>query len=393
MRSSFGRASMALCFVGAASCSLGELGMRKMGNPPGTPAMSAPAGNTAPSGVADLAVHLVDAPLDGLAAVNIDLQRITILSENGEAIELGQPAGIFDLLKLQGGVSELIARTDLAVGRYSQLRLELGHSNSLTFADGTVAPLRIPSGSESGLKVNIDMDLTAGPMQEVFVDFDVAESLHAHHNGDQPDLMLRPVLRGVMKKRSGTLLGTLMNALDDQPLPNVEVMAQTRSADGEPVVARRVRTNADGRFALDLLPFGQYVVVAQPVVDGTVYKVKVSEPIHLNAQDMQARYDARVVPASEQGSVRVRISPESKEHQGDLCMLYGGSPDAPVIVSTRVPQVVDYEEFAQLGPVPVGDYYAKCVRRSASGGAMHVADSLVSRVTVSPGENQAAVWF
>ena len=195
MRNLIGRWSFTLWCLGAASCSAADLGPGPMENPPPSPGQASPADNNQPTGPAALSVHLVDGPLDGLAEVNIDLQRIAIVSESGKETELGQPGAILDLLKLQGGVSEVISRNELLADRYSQLRLELGTRNSLKLSDGSVVPLRVPSGRQSGLKIQIDMNLATASRQDVFVDFDVAESLHLQMNSRVPRFMLRPVLR------------------------------------------------------------------------------------------------------------------------------------------------------------------------------------------------------
>ena len=394
MRNLIGRWSFTLWCLGAASCSAADLGPGPMENPPPSPGQASPADNNQSTGPAALSVHLVDGPLDGLAEVNIDLQRIAIVSESGKETELGQPGAILDLLKLQGGVSEVISRNELLADRYSQLRLELGTRNSLKLSDGSVVPLRVPSGRQSGLKIQIDMNLATASRQDVFVDFDVAESLHLQMNSRVPRFMLRPVLRGVVQQRSGTLFGTLTSAGDGLPLPNVELLAEARGADGEPVVVRRVRTNGDGRYQLDLLPFGNYVVVAQPVIEGAAYELKVSDPIALTEQNAQARHDIQVQPASQQGSAVVRILSVATDQQSDLCMLYSGSAEAPVIVAAAVPQQVDYVESVRFGPLPAGDYFTKCLRRSEdANGAVQVVPSLVSGLSIGEGESQVQLLF
>jgi hypothetical protein len=73
-----------------------------------------------------------------------------------------------------GTTSKLI---DVPAGRISQLRLHLA-SAGLTFNDGTPpASLTVPSGSTSGLKINIDRDVPKGGLLDLKLDFNAASSI------------------------------------------------------------------------------------------------------------------------------------------------------------------------------------------------------------------------
>ena len=78
-----------------------------------------------PSGAVDDYGALGRWSSDNLAEVKIDLQRVAILSDTGQEIELSKPEAIVDLLKLQGGVERDGRQPKRLVGHYSQLRLEL----------------------------------------------------------------------------------------------------------------------------------------------------------------------------------------------------------------------------------------------------------------------------
>ncbi len=394
MRKSFGRWSFTLWSLVAASCAPASVGYEAMDASADSQGLPAPPDAGVPSGSSAITVHLVDGPLDNLAEVKIDLQRVAILSDTGREIELSKPEAIVDLLKLQDGVSAMVASQALPVGHYSQLRLELGNRNSLTLADGSNVALEIPSGMQSGLKLQLDLSTVLDAMQDVFIDFDVAESLHVQMNRHVSRYMLRPVLRGVVKQRTGTLFGTLKSAADGQPLSGVELLAQQRGPDGEPVVVRRVRSNIEGRYQLDLLPFGEYRVLARPVIEGTPYELSVSAPIVLTEQAAQATYDVQSVPAIQQGSVTVRIMSGAGDSQSDVCMLYGGPAEAPMIVATAVPHQIDAIESAEFGPLPSGDYFAKCLRRSeGTAGTANVVSSLVSSLTVGSESLEVPIWL
>jgi hypothetical protein len=65
--------------------------------------------------------------------------------------------------------------------------------------DGSVYPLRVPSGSQTGIKINLpDIDLSDTDTVDVLVDFDVERSFHTTGNPDNPQgfrFSFRPVLQ------------------------------------------------------------------------------------------------------------------------------------------------------------------------------------------------------
>ena len=97
-------------------------------------------------------------------------------------------AGLYDLLSFQNGIDTLIATSPVPADTLHQVRFVLG-SNNYVVENGTQYPLFIPSGSQSGLKVNLSrvMDAT---LQTLVIDFDAAASIHKVGNR----YFLRPVL-------------------------------------------------------------------------------------------------------------------------------------------------------------------------------------------------------
>ena len=101
-------------------------------------------------------------------------------------------AGIYDLLVLQNNVSVLLAdNVKIPEGKITQLRLLLGDRNTIVDQNG-VFPLKIPSGAETGLKINIHQTIDKRDHLEILLDFDANESVEAKGNGEYS---LRPVIR------------------------------------------------------------------------------------------------------------------------------------------------------------------------------------------------------
>ncbi|MCB9297999.1 MAG: DUF4382 domain-containing protein [Lewinellaceae bacterium] len=140
-----------------------------------------------------LNIRLTDAPLD-VDEVNIDLQSILVKGPGGqEEIQLNTNAGIYDLLDLQNGIDVLVANAVISLDEIRQVRLVLGEDNTVV-VDGVEHELKIPSGSQSGLKIQVCLDLTGMPVYSLILDFDAAESVYQLGNGRY---QMRPVIRVV----------------------------------------------------------------------------------------------------------------------------------------------------------------------------------------------------
>lgn len=329
---------------------------------PAAPPMPMPMG--APGSMAALTVKLVDGPLDGLKAMNVEVQKVQLIDAQGSATELAAPNRVIDLLKLQGGISDTLAAVQIAAGSYQGLRLLLGANNSVQLADGSMHPLTTPSAQQDGLKVAIDLSVDTGGEHTLVIDFDVAASLQLHTAGHSDKYMLRPALRAVNVQTSGAISGHLSDAASGQPLGGAAVFAETRDANGQPHIVRRVLSSADGSYRLDLLPLGaSYMVVSQPIVDGVPYAAKVSDALPLNADALSATFDAQLSATKEIGSLQVQVSPMATDQQGDTCMLLRGDPGRAVIVASQAASV-DSAESAQWNQLPFGAYTVQCLRRS-----------------------------
>jgi len=142
------------------------------------------------SGNSNFRVKLTDAPA-AWDSVNIDIREVRVNLRNDSAgwISLNTNAGVYNLLGLQNGVDTLLATGTVQAGTLQELRLILGPNNTVVVG-GVSFPLTIPSGSESGLKIKVGKNITAG-LDSVIVDFDAALSIKSEPGGYK----LRPVLR------------------------------------------------------------------------------------------------------------------------------------------------------------------------------------------------------
>lgn len=207
---------------------------------------------------ATIQVALIDAPGD-YESVMIDIQDIQVnvsaddSDENGwQSLEGGQP-GIYDLLLLTNGQEAFLGTIELPEGQLGQVRLILGESNEVT-VDGTTHALTIPSGSQSGLKLNVQQSILAGITYKLLLDFDAAKSIVSAGNSGKYNL--KPVIRASFEAQTGAISGVIDPA---------EVASVAYALIGSDSVS--TYPDETGEFLIRALDPGIYDVVAIPAVD------------------------------------------------------------------------------------------------------------------------------
>lgn len=162
-----------------------------------------------------LTLSVVDAPVEDVAEVWIEFDGVSVRNDAGEAItfELDPPISV-DLLTLTGGTREvLVDEQDLPAGVYSDIRLAVnaefdGVFDSYVIDDtGAQIELRVPSGSQSGLKVIDDLTITTNAGSSFVLDWDVRKGLVDPRG--QPGYFLKPTIRVIDESAFGTVAGTV----------------------------------------------------------------------------------------------------------------------------------------------------------------------------------------
>lgn len=197
------------------------------------------------AGTAKVGMHLTDGPAD-FDAVYLNVQQVQVNSSNGGWISMTPiRPGFYNILQLRNGLDTLLGWAELPAGSISQLRLILGDGNYVV-VNGNDYALTTPSAQESGLKLNIDQTLVAGNSYDVWIDFDVARSIHQTGNGKY---MLKPVMRAYTELTNGRINGYVLPFI-----ANVTVYA-INGADTLSAIP-----NANGYFAFTGLSQGTYQV-------------------------------------------------------------------------------------------------------------------------------------
>ncbi len=336
------------------------------------------------SGPATMNVHLVDGPDSSYKAVTLQVKKLEIHGPNGWqtlADFTTTPDGVLkvnNLLDLRYGIRmTLAAGAPVVAGHYDQMRMLLGPDNSVTLADGSWFPLKVPSGMQSGVKFPLSFDIAEGTTRDVFIDFDAHRSIFVHEAGASGQYLLRPVVRAIDKlvgSISGTLTTPAVAPASPTPLGNVEVMAEViDSGTGRAVVVRSTFTDATtGHYTLDLLPLGaSYYVVAQPVVGtpATVYPPSTSGSITITETTPNATWDASftAVTANEIGSVTGTIAPVAGTDQTDAVFVMASFNAAPVPLVVRTVNASLVDDSYTLTDLPLRDGgYTLAVERSTT---------------------------
>lgn len=164
-------------------------------------------------GAGMLTLSITDAAVDDATEVWVTFTGISIQPADGETIVVPPDQAetrTINLLSLQGTRSAiLLDDVVLPAGQYDWIRLHVD-SASITFKDGSVHELIIPSGSESGLKINTVFTVDSHQDARKTIDFDLRKSVV--ESGSSGKYELRPTLRLVDDDLSGAISGTVEQA-------------------------------------------------------------------------------------------------------------------------------------------------------------------------------------
>ncbi|MBK6349133.1 MAG: DUF4382 domain-containing protein [Proteobacteria bacterium] len=200
-----------------------------------------------------------------------------------EVIESLTPRSI-DLLQYQNGRTAILLQdTPMQAGRYQWLRLIIDTQpavrDSYIVINGNECELNVPSGAETGLKMNRPIDVPADGSLALTIDFDLRKSVHAPpgqaSGACTTGYVLRPTLRLVNDANVGAIDGTVSfeaGAAPDGCKPNVYVyegtvtpddMEETTAAspDVDPLVVVGVTIldgSTSGTYRAAFIPAGSY---------------------------------------------------------------------------------------------------------------------------------------
>lgn len=166
---------------------------------------------------------LTDAPFPGdlVKTTNVVINKIEIRkansSDNNPFITLSSDTKTINLLDLTNGVTKTLIDTEIPVGTYDLIRLHVV-SSDVTLTDNRKFDLKIPSGSQTGIKVFVkpSIEVAGGLTTELLLDFDVSKSFVVQGNPSTvagiKGFHFKPVVRASNLSTSGRLQGTVANS-------------------------------------------------------------------------------------------------------------------------------------------------------------------------------------
>lgn len=120
----------------------------------------------------------------------INIKEIQFVSDNGNKITVPSALSSVDLLKLKDDATILFSKAIVPEGQYDQIRLILNEPNGKVVKDGVEHSLKVPSGSQTGLKLNGEIDLVSGLLLEFTLNFQLSSLKYTPGKG----YILRPTV-------------------------------------------------------------------------------------------------------------------------------------------------------------------------------------------------------
>ena len=263
-----------------------------------------------------LSLAVTDAPLDEARGVVVQFSGVAFKREGMDpetVTNLDPSPRQVDLLQFQNGrAAILLDNVELAAGRYEWVRLIVDNEPNvrdsfLTLESGAECELRVPSGAESGLKLNRGFTLPADGTVALTVDFDLRKSIHAPpgQRGGGLDctqaFLMRPTLRLVDNANVGAIAGSV-----DAALVTTDCMPKVYVFEGTAVTPDDIEESTPTTPDIDPL-----LVASVTVVNGAT----------------QFDYRAAFVPA---GDYTVAFTCGDDDPTSDDALTFSGSQNATV---------------------------------------------------------------
>jgi len=172
-----------------------------------------------------------------------------------------------------------LAEADIEPGSFSQLRLivEAAHvqlADGYAFRDGsTEKDLKVPSGAQTGIKLNLQSADGGGPLEIVpgetvlMLDFDVSKSFVLLGNFETPagvhGVIFKPTIKVTGQDVAASISGTVSTAIEGQSVEGLTVTAEPTDGGEAPGYTPQTGsavTDADGNYTIPSLVPGSYDV-------------------------------------------------------------------------------------------------------------------------------------
>lgn len=254
-------------------------------------------------GTGTLRLALTDAPACGYETVFVTVERVRVHrsataadADGGWQEVVVNPPRRIDLLSLTNGALAPLGQAQLPAGTYTQLRLVLAPNTTANPLANAIKPvnapeqaLTTPSATESGLKLNVNLEVPADRVADFAIDFDACKSFVKAGNSGK--ILMKPVLAVI------PILSDAGQSIQGWLAPSLVSAGATVSAQQGGRVVRATPPMSDGQFALYPVPAGSYdlVITAPGRATATLTGVPVQTTAITTVGSSTARLDT---PAS-----------------------------------------------------------------------------------------------
>jgi len=221
--------------------------------------------NDGPAGSGRLSIKITDDPFNisyvesaTVTITKVELRKAGETTVNPFMVLSEDPVTI-DLSKLRNGITNELINVDIPQGDYDLVRLYVDGA-SLKIIDQPVEyKLKVPSGSQTGIKVFIKpaLRVDGGLTTELLLDFDLSRSFVMRGNmassAGVNGFIFKPCIRATNNTTAGTIEGFVSDT-SDVKLVNAEVWVS------QDTVVATTFTDDSGHFVFPGIPAGRYSV-------------------------------------------------------------------------------------------------------------------------------------
>ncbi len=214
-----------------------------------------------------MTVEMTDAPIDSADAVNVFIERVEVNNAENEDegwIVLNEPQQSYNLLELTNGATEVIGTSELEPGMYNQIRLILSEGGHSIEVDGDVHDMKVPSGPQTGIKLNINAEIEPDFEYVLLLDFDASRSVVA---AGQPGNAVKYLLKPVIMAKEKAVTGNIEGVIDPAEANSVVYAIDDVDATEPDTLASTIADTTSGDFKVIGLEEGSYDVSINPRTD------------------------------------------------------------------------------------------------------------------------------
>ena len=222
-----------------------------------------------PNTTGTLKIQITDAPFphDMVDEANITISKIEVRKSDeteGESpfMVLSEEERTINLLDLTNGLTETLVNKEVPVGSYNLVRLYIKEA-SVLLTDGRFFDLKVPSGSQTGIKVFVkpEIRVVGGLSEDLLLDVDVSKSFVPQGNMNSASgirgFHFKPVIKAANLSTTGSLIGAVTDTISN-PLEGVQISVYAADT-----LNTTTFTDASGNYMVLGLLAGIYEVEAE----------------------------------------------------------------------------------------------------------------------------------